>query len=223
MTIWAPAAHSGLAHGMGIYITRRYTKNENKIRGIQREIVLPNGFSDFPRGCFLLVVGVVLQALVKKKKTLYPTTVTTVTSCSSIYRIERKEGLGLRESVRGSSDRETTLQPASQQASKQPVDVQLEHVIRNWSNSGSASSMTRKSCIVHCVLNIMMMMMMGKPTILWDHQSRSAFPPNPDRYHTVQAVKAGALACVRRVESLKREHRVTCLTSQPPRRYWLKA
>ena len=50
MTIWAPAAHSGLAHGMGIYITRRYTKNENKIRGIQREIVLPNGFSDFPRG-----------------------------------------------------------------------------------------------------------------------------------------------------------------------------
>ena len=49
MTIWAPAAHSGLAHGMGIYITRRYTKNENKIRGIQREIVLPNGFSDFPR------------------------------------------------------------------------------------------------------------------------------------------------------------------------------
>ena len=71
MTIWAPAAHSGLAHGMGIYITRRYTKNENKIRGIQREIVLPNGFSDFPRGCFLLVVGVVLQALVKKKKTPY--------------------------------------------------------------------------------------------------------------------------------------------------------
>ena len=52
MTIWAPAAHSGLAHGMGIYITRRYTKNENKIRGIQREIVLPNGFSDFPRGGF---------------------------------------------------------------------------------------------------------------------------------------------------------------------------
>ena len=52
MTIWAPAAHSGLAHGMGIYVTRRYTKNENKIRGIQREIVLPNGFSDFPRGGF---------------------------------------------------------------------------------------------------------------------------------------------------------------------------
>ena len=50
MTIWAPATHSGLAHGMGIYITRRYTKNENKIRGIQREIVLPNGFSDFYRG-----------------------------------------------------------------------------------------------------------------------------------------------------------------------------
>ena len=72
MTIWAPAAHSGLAHGMGIYITRRYTKNENKIRGIQREIVLPNGFSDFPRGCFLLVVGVVLQALVKKKKPYTP-------------------------------------------------------------------------------------------------------------------------------------------------------
>ena len=153
MTIWAPAAHSGLAHGMGIYITRRYTKNENKIRGIQREIVLPNGFSDFPRGGFpISSSSSSVQALVKKKNTLYPTTVTTVTSCSSIYRIERKEGLGLRESVRGSSDRETTLQPAS----KQPVDVQLEHVIRNWSNSGSASSMTRKSCIVHCVLNIMM-------------------------------------------------------------------
>ena len=60
-------------------------------------------------------------------------------------------------------------------------------------------------------------------TILWDHQSRSAFPPNPDRYHTVQLVKAGELAFVRAVLALKREHCVTRVTSQPPRRYWLKA
>ena len=69
MTIWAPAAHSGLAHGMGIYITRRYTKNENKIRGIQREIVLPNGFSDFPSGGFLLLVVVQDQVAFKE---IYP-------------------------------------------------------------------------------------------------------------------------------------------------------
>ena len=74
MTIWAPAAHSGLAHGMGIYITRRYTKNENKIRGIQREIVLPNGFSDFPRGGLYPIISSTyrIKSRLKKYNLLYP-------------------------------------------------------------------------------------------------------------------------------------------------------